>query len=207
MAITAGGASDGAGNITGTLKTEHIQQNVAGPNYLQAYPSYICYKPSTGFLGVALKIGAAAGTYGGQGFCFTRTNDTSGAATGDGWNLYCTSTRAGSYSGFYFQNPGQNIALPANQQLTENPNYVAWPQSLSSSYANGSLQAMPLWALQPAIQTNAQLCAYINSELPPGNQFSLNAVGLTARNFITVGSAWGQPMTGVSTYGFAMIWE
>jgi hypothetical protein len=207
MWLTVGASSDGAGNITGTYKTNRVNfMGSANPTFNSAFPSYICHKPASGFLGVALKIGSY-GSNTGYAFFITRTNDTSGAATGDGWNLYVTnaSNPQGQIQG-YFQNPSYPTQFPISGTVSGNPSIAVWPYDLTSSYAGGSLQAVTVYALQPAVQTNAQLCAAVLTEIPVGNQFALNVVGLTPRNFISVGVT-GPFIANGYQYTNCMIWE
>jgi hypothetical protein len=203
MFITVGNATDGAGTITGAFKSTPYQFMGLSTTFGSAWPSFLCYKAASGFLGVALKIGSQV-PYG-TGFYITRTNDTAGNVTADGWNMYCSGTPGQSLQ-LYHQNLVAGEQLPASGTV-QNANVATWPLSLTSSAAGGSIQAIPLFALQPAIQVNAQLCVIINAEVPYGNQFTLNIVGSTPRNFIAVSSTGFPTPAGSGTYGLAMIWE
>jgi hypothetical protein len=201
MWLTVGPSTDGAGNVTGSLKSNRT--TILGYNSItlgQASPSFICYKAASGFLGVALKNGVEPPF--GAGFWITRTNDTSGAVTTGGWNVYAEGN-PGLVTEFYSQFPGHTPAqIPASGNFSPAGGFSVWPLSATSSAADGDIQAQPVFAMSPAIQVNAQLCSVIATEVPVGNQFTLNVVGLTPRNFIATS---GDLIT--TGYNVAMIWE
>jgi hypothetical protein len=201
MWLTVGATSDGAGAINSTLKTSRSIIMGISTSFGLASPSFLCYKAASGFLGVALKVGVEPPF--GAGFIITRTNDTAGVVTTDGFNVMFSGS-PGSNMNVYFQGPGHTpnqlppTGIPAVGAL------ATWPLALTSSAADGSVQAMPMFAFSPAVQVNAQICLVIQTEIPPGNQFTLNIVGSTPRNLISIG---GLGTVDSSTYGIAMVWE
>jgi hypothetical protein len=83
---------------------------------------------------------------------------------------------------------------------------ASWPYALLSSYAGGGIQAIPVFALAPAIQVDAKRCVALLSEVPVGTSFSLAVVGSTPRNFIQVGGCLGL-LAYDTHYGTCMLWE
>jgi len=207
MAITVGTGSNGAGTINGATKSN--LQNIAvasSPVASIAYPSWICYNPALGFLGVALKLGINSNSEWGIGFLINRTADTSGAPTADGFNTWCLNQIGQSMYG-QFQNPGQVIRLPTDGSFVA-VNTTGWPMGLPSSFAGGNTQAVPLFQLQPAIQVAANMCMVIRNEVPNGTTFSLNIVGLTPRTFVSISNALGYTAAqNTGTYGLAMLYQ
>jgi hypothetical protein len=205
LQLTVGQGSDGAGNITGALKSNPL--TLLGATLLgNAYPSYLCYRAVDGFLGVALKAGAVNGSaY--LGFCISRTNDTTGAVTGDAFNV----TAAGSNSypcTAYTIAAAANLKFPSNGSFNTNaPQLATWPYYLQSSYAAGSIQAVPIFALAPQIQVDAKRCVAILADVPIGTSFSLAVVGPTPRTFIQTGGCLGYQVNNDTHYGTCMLWE
>lgn len=203
MFLTVGATSDGAGTINSTLKSNRKQIMSYNTTFGTAAPSFLCYKAASGFLGVSLKIGVEV-PYA-AGFAITRTNDTAGAVTTEGFNCYASGA-PGGVVGVYSQFPGHTPAqLPASGTFGDGSSMAWWPLQETSSQADGSIQAIPVFAFSPAIQVNAQLCVGIVLEIPVGNQFTLNPVGSTPRNFISVGSVGS--IAGSTNYTLCMIWE
>jgi hypothetical protein len=203
LQLTVGQGSDGAGNITGALKSNALL--ISANNTLGiSYPSYMCYRAADGFLGVALKADMQNQPAYGFGFCISRTNDTSGAVTGDAFNVQAGSM--GESPSCYTIAAPANAKLPANGNFLSGPQFTTWPYGLTSSYAGGSIQAQPIFALAPAIQVDAKRCIAILTEVPLGTSFSLAVVGSTPRTFIQVGGCLGLPL-GSATYGTCMLWE
>jgi hypothetical protein len=203
LQLTVGQGSDGAGNITGTLKS-NAQALQCQTTLSNAYPSYMCYRAADGFLGVALKAGMGGNPGNGLGFCISRTNDTTGAVTGDAFNITAGGSQSGTY-GYTIAAPA-NLKFPANGAFMQNPQLASWPYSLFSSYAAGSIQAIPVFALAPQIQVDAKRCVAILTDVPVGTSFSLAVVGPTPRTFIQVGACLGRTAYDPH-YGTCMLWE
>jgi hypothetical protein len=209
LQLTVGQGSDGAGNITGTLKS-NAQLLQCATTLSNAYPSYMCYRAADGFLGVALKAGMQGNPGNGLGFCISRTNDTTGAVTGDAFNV-----QLGAYSDWRQETFGYTIAAPANLKFPTsgnfmlNPPLAMWPYGLTSSYAGGNIQAQPVFALAPAIQVDAKRCVALLSEVPLGTSFSLAVVGSTPRTFIQTGGCLGLLVGNQNSpnWGTCMLWE
>lgn len=204
LQLTVGQGSDGAGNITGALKSnaQTIQPYVGILG--SSFPSYLCYRAADGFLGVALKAGGTA--Y--MGFCISRTNDTTGAVTGDAFNIQAGACANGepNCSGYTICAPA-NLKFPASGSFSSNPQLAIWPYGLTSSYAGGSIQALPVFALAPQIQVDAKRCIALLSEVPLGTSFSLAVVGSTPRTFIQTGGCLGFLVNPNGAYGTCMLWE
>lgn len=203
MSLTVGNATDGAGTITGALKSNQLglTQSITLGN---AAPSYICYDATTGFLGVALKIGLG-GANQGVGWAISRTNDTAGAVTTDGWTVQACSS-PGSTSSCYTQCFSANFQTNTGNFSTS-ADLATWPYALSTSFAGGSIQAQPINALAPQIQVDAKKCVVLLAEVPTGTEFDLNVVGLTNKHFICVAGALGNIATGGGAYSTAMLWQ
>ena len=205
--ITVGTGSDGAGTITGAVKStrQSITANVA--NYTSGLVSRFCYVPATGFLGMGLKLNGQGSSNGVFGIFIMRNNDTTGAATANGATLFMGAATGSNYSIQLNFVAGSTIPNTGTPQA--NPILGAWPYSLTSSFVGGgNFQALPLIVPVPALQVLAQLCVTILSEIAIGTTFALNVVGLTNRTFIVLGAVTNQPITGAATtYALAMVWE
>ena len=96
--ITVGTGSDGAGTITGAVKStrQSITANVA--NYTSGLVSRFCYVPATGFLGMGLKLNGQGSSNGVFGIFIMRNNDTTGAATANGATLFMGAATGTNYS-------------------------------------------------------------------------------------------------------------
>ncbi len=204
MSLIVGNASDGSGTITGTLKTNTLSltQSISLGN---AAPSYLSYDPAAGALGVALKIGLA-GSQLGTGWHISRTNDTAGNVTTDGWTVQACNT-PGATSSCYSQCLSANFQTATGNWSTS-ANLCTWPYVLTTSFAGGSIQAQPINALAPEIQVDAKKCCVLVAEVGAGIEFDLNVVGLTAKHFISVGGALGNIFaSGGGGYATAMLWQ
>lgn len=206
MSLNVGNATNGAGTITGALKSNVLGLTASVSVLGGAYPSYLCYDATAGFLGVALKIGLTGSGGLAFGFCVSRTNDTAGVVTTDGWTVQACNS-PGSTCSAYSQCLSANFQTNSGNFSTS-ANLATWPYALPSSFAGGSLQSMPIFALAPEIQVDAKKCIVLLSEVPVGTTFPLNIVGLTVKTFVSVGGALGNAFSGGgSSYATAMLWQ
>jgi hypothetical protein len=215
MWITTGTGTNGSGTLTGTLAAVSTRVAVLSAQPINststAYSSRFVYNATYGYCAMIWKIGAFGGTAGAAlgGFVIFRSNDSTGAATGDAvmlWSNSLTATGSTSPTGLMqcvsYLVAGSNF--PTTQNVTNNG---AWsgaiggiPFGLTGTTYLGNSYLTPVLYMTPAICVSAYTALGLVTEAPLGNTFTTALVGATTLTFLSVQYAFGN--SGGSLGGF-----
>lgn len=202
--LTVGTGTNGAGTLTGTVSDRNTVC-FSGAVSAGNFPSYLCAAPN--FVGLLWKSGSS-GASGGQGFfAVSRTFDTSGAATADGFFVIWGAVNASTVC------LAQSVRTAATAvKYTASSLYSVVPMQVIGSLVGADYQVYPVLGITPRAFVLPTLATVISTEVPAGTTFSVAMVGATARTLLSVGSGFrginvgGGPGT-IATYGLAMLWE
>lgn len=202
--LTVGTGTNGSGTLNGTVSDRNP---VAFSNAVTAgnYPSYLGVAP--GFVGLLLKAGASGASTGFAFFAVSRTHDTAGAATGNGFFVLW-----GGVSGIPICN-SQSIRTAATAAVYTASNvYSCVPAQPVGSLVGADYQVYPIMGIWPRVYVLPTLATIISSEVPVGTTFQVAMVGASNRTLIAVNSGFRCVVVGtgpgaVGTYGLAMLWE
>lgn len=223
MWVTVGTGSNGTGTITGNQTSRMVvcYGNGAPTSNVTSYTSRFVYNATYGFLGLCWKQNGnnnGATTFVG-GFQIFRSNDNTGAATGDAINLLTS----------YYSGPGGTTSSMGYLQTISALTTALYPTTLSSgnqwqsgagaggmafgatttSYS-GNAQVFPIIYQTPVFSFSAYLCYGLISEQPMGSTFTCAVVGSTSLTFLSVGQPWGSSYLGqnsTTTVGLHMLWQ
>lgn len=202
--LTVGTGTNGSGTLNGTVSDRNT---VAFSGAVSAgnYPSYLCV--AAGFVGLIHKAGASGSSTGFAFFAVSRTHDTAGDATGNGffvlWGGNATSAVSNSQS--------VRTAATAAAYTASNV-YTCVPAQPVGSLVGADYQVYPVMGIWPRVYVLPTLATVISSEVPAGTTFQVAMVGASNRTLIAVGSGFRCVVVGtgpgvIGTYGLAMLWE
>ena len=201
--LTVGTGTNGSGTINGTASARATTCFTFAPP-AGNFPSYLCV--AAGFVGLLWKSGAST-SQGAGFFVVSRTHDTAGAATGDGffvlWGALDSNTVCSSQS--------VRTITTAAAYAASNV-YTMIPAQVIGSLVGTDFQVYPVLGIAPRAYVLPTLATIINSEVPAGTTFSVAMVGATARSLLSVGNGFRCIIAGtgpgtIATYGLAMLWE
>lgn len=201
LRISVGVATDGAGTLTGTLKTATmlcLKSTAALISTVNNYPTYVC--GIEGYTGVGFKLEAQASS-GLGGFHICRSCDSSGAPTADGVTLY------GAVGGNVV---AQCLSFSANTvYAAANTNYCLVPMSMTSSVVGLDVQAYKHYAPAPRVRCNPFLLTIHAGDVTIGTNFTQTPIGATSHNYLSLGTGGGASAGagGGSNFGLAMVYE
>lgn len=179
--VTVGNATDGAGNLTGSMKTTRYaftQANASSSSFTSGLSG------STSRVTLAFCTGAGSG-YGCLWFTVERIQDASGADTTTGVAFVAAVRTASSVTQCIYY--GTNRAQPASSSaigalLPNEPTATTWANGNNV----GTSPIIPIgWGLHPAIQGG--LC-YFNGDLPALTTYLVTTYGNT-HTYMTLGSS------------------
>lgn len=231
MWITVGTSTNGAGTITGTKTLTQTVVNPLAPTstVTSCTSRYVC-NMTLGYVGLAWKqngLGSTNVFYG--GFQIFRSNDTSGAPSGDSIQVlanglpavatFPTAMPPGntnstgfvqclSYSTLLIYPPGPSNGNYWHSSGGESTSPL--PFNIVSTAVGGNSQVFPVVYMSPVLSYSAYNCYGILAEQPIGSTFTTTLVGSTPLTFISVGQPWGAAYLGVvstSAAGFNMLWQ
>jgi hypothetical protein len=206
MWITVGTGSNGAGTLTGVVGARSaVAVGNAPASTTTSYTSRFVYNATYGFLAMAWKLngfGTATATMG--GFIVFRSNDATGAATGDAVSMITNviNSTAGQSS-----STGQMQCLSYLTSTLYPPtisNGIYWtpyataaaPFGLTSTAYSGNAQTFPALYMTPVISFSNYLTVGRASEEPIGSTFSETVIGSTALTYLSVGQMFGSSYVG-----------
>lgn len=224
MAVSVSTSSDGAGNLNGAIITTEVAvcYNGGPTSTSTSAISRYCYNTTQGFLGVVWKMGINPNTGGAPdtsfgGFVIMRTNDNTGAVTGEGV-IFCH----GGSSTFGFPSASNyqqtiNFSTPSLQPPGGIPGgnaqvgWAPWPMGLASTFESGDVSAIPWLYAVPSVQASVNAATVNQSEVAVGSTVSVALVGSTARTYLSVGRQFStnSGCTNASTAltGGLMLWQ
>ena len=214
MWITIGTGSNGSGTITGTVGTRAAVCNGTTAGSVTSFTSRYCYNATYGFLGVCFKIGMTAANCSLGGFYIGRSNNSSGATTGDGvWLLTNSNTATGASSNVGFlQSISFDTSTVYPASLANATGWSFFPNITTTTYSS-DCSVLPCIATFPYLQFTMQLAVALNAEVPVGNTYSLAMIGSTALTYLSIGWGWGSTSSffgaALNTTGLTlcMLWQ
>jgi hypothetical protein len=208
ISFQVGTGSNGSGTLTGTVDTL-ASANVYGTvaSNTTAYPTYICYNATTGFFGIAYKIGSGIPGF----FSVQRTVDSSAAPTADGCFVYSATYSSASNQGAAITMGwmhGIRFAATASTQ-TSHQSFCFVPSAVTSSVlTNGNKQIYPHLGTLPEIWLIHGIGTVLVSEYPAANTFSTTIVGSSSATYLSLGTTVGNgAINNSANYCMAMLWQ
>lgn len=205
--FTVGTGSNGSGTITGTTSVRSSAQGGTPISALATYISRWCYTATQGSLGFCYKINGV--TNGGfMSLILCRSTDPStGASTGDSYEIITNSGNGGSSSSGNCQ--CYSFLTSALPSIPSPGVFASIPFGLSSTLVNGGVQVGMGWILTPKVQVIASWCVVLFNDFPNGSTLVIALVGSTTHTFICIGQPWGNTQFSNSVVnGFCMmLWE
>lgn len=210
MWVTVGTGSNGSGTITGTT-TLRVAVTVGSPpsSTVTSYTSRFVYNSTFGFLGICWKQNGygTATIFMGAFFVF-RSNDNTGAATGDA--VIClssstSSTGTASLTGnmqiaSYLTSVVYPLSFASNGPLwVPNAGSAGIPFNATTTSFGGNSQVFPVIYQTPVFSYSAYMGIGLIAEEPIGSTFSSALVGSTALTFLSVGQPFGSLYIGPNT--------
>lgn len=203
MWITLGQGSNGSGTLTGNLTTRvAVSLGQVPTSVTTPFVSRFIVNMTVGYVGLVWKIAAQSTASVAQGgFRIFRSNDTSGAPTGD---AICMTTNAVTAAGA--SSSGGNMQMYSYLTSTVYPGTLAagvagtWmgasgitgiPFAQSSTLVSGNTYTTPVYFMTPVIQVSAFNCIALLAEAPLGNTFTETIVGSTPHTFMSMGQPYG----------------
>lgn len=202
--LTVGTGTNGSGTLNGTV-SDRNPVAFSGAVSAGNYPSYLCVAP--GFVGLLHKAGASGSWTGFAFFAVSRTHDTAGAATGNGFFVLWGGVNANSICN------SQSIRTAATAAAYTASNvYTCVPAQPVGSLVGADYQVYPVMGISPGVYVHPTLATIIASEVPVGTTFQVAMVGASTRTLIAVNSGFRCVVVGtgpgvIGTYGLAMLWE
>lgn len=197
MIVTVGTGSNGSGTLTGTLTTRRLMTAAASTgNSTTSFTSRFCYNAALGVFWMAFKFGMIVGGTGVTPLgtvIIGRSNDNTGAPTGDG--VYCLTcgtsatsvATAGAMECLSFDTNTVYGGLSAN--------WGGLPFNTTSTTYLGNVSVIPGWVTWPFFQLSMHLAVGVQAEIAIGSTYSLAMIGATAVTYISV----GPPFSGTGT--------
>jgi hypothetical protein len=224
MWITIGTGSNGSGTLTGTTSVRAAVLNGNAPSSTTtSYTSRYIYNSTFGYLGLIFKIGSSGTAGVGQGgFVLFRSNDATGASTGDSVNLITNSGTASGATNSTTAAVMQCLSFGSSAMFPSTvANGVFWaaggangtnimPFNLASTTTGGNSYVSPVYYMTPVPSVSAFNCVGLLSEAALGSTFSAALVGSTSLTFLSVQTPFGGAFFGganISTDAFCMLWQ
>lgn len=195
-----GMATNGAGLLTGTVLTLGTRGAVSNNSTDTLYTSYFTH--SNGMFGLAPAIEYVS-TYNVPYSCIIqRTVDNNGSPTAEGVVM----ANGGQ------TNSTTNIGLlrfvaPVITVSSSAAYQTFLPYNLTDTRVGLDPQVFMHWTALPKMKPLVGTATYVNSEIALGTQFSLALVGVTPRNYVSIGINLGQSASASPQMGTAMLWE
>lgn len=202
--LTVGTGTNGSGTLNGTV-SDRNPVAFSGAASAGNYPSYLCV--AAGFVGLLHKSGASGSSTGFAFFAVSRTHDTAGDATGNGFFVLWGAPSAAMACN------SQSVRTAATAvAYTASNIYTCVPGQPAGSLVGADYQVYPVMGIGPRVYVHPTLATVIASEVPAGTTFSVAMVGAAARTLLSVGSGFRCVVAGtgsgsIGTYGIAMLWE
>lgn len=197
MWITVGTGSNGSGTLTGTTS---VRQAIATGNITSTttpYPSYWCYKTGQGYFGMAYKTTSASSVNCFATTIITRTTDSSGAPTANGY-LVLTVNSATPSTGV-----GQvQVYNYTSGTILSTLTGIVWcasPFIASASLVSGNASLFPCWQADPVLGINANFGLCVQAELPVGTTTVAALVSTTTHTFVSIAAPYGNIAPGGQT--------
>lgn len=210
MIITIATGSNGAGTLTGVIGTRVIiNGNGYTNNSAIPYLTRFVYNPTLGFCGMSWKIGNSGAGLAYAGFYIFRSNDNTGAATGDAVMLLTNSNNTSSSNTNGYM---QALSYLTSSVYGPSKDWGMMVMGLTSTaYASG-VQVTIIFEMTPVIQVTAFMCLALLIDIPLHSTFSLAIVGSSPLTFLQVGlSAIGNITSlgalGQSAIGLCVLWQ
>lgn len=208
--VEVGVAVDGSGNFvgltTGQLRMDQYSQSLDGTVNTVAYSCAV-----DGYFGIDFKPFALNTVQRAPfGFVVCRTNDSAGAATSVGVNLYRLG-HGGATSAATDRNYMRTLrfASPNAVYNAGNIHCLVPGTAINSGGLSGEIEAYLIFYLDPLTRPCVFMCGVFGSEFPIGTTFSATLVGSTPRTYIsTPGDRAGVNAEGAQrNSGAAILWE
>lgn len=221
--ITIGTGSNGTGTLTGTLSARvQCAGNTAPVSTSTLYVSRFMYSATLGILWIGDKYGAqvTVGSNGAiMGFILSRSNDSTGASTGDAAYMItgCGNGASGGTGNGFMQIVSflTSTVYPSGTASTAGQNYFTIiPFLLASNAFSSDVQVYPIFYMTPGINISANVGVANILDVTLGGTFSIALVGSTSVTFIQAGMVHGGSNTGlagnqsgVTSTGFVLPWQ
>jgi hypothetical protein len=223
--VQIGSGSNGSGTLTGPVTVAQAaccESNDAPTSTITPFITRACYNATQGVLWLQWKLNADGNTnHTAGGFMICRSNDTSGAPTGDAVMLYTNNnTTSGqttqailmamsNLTGIAYTTGGSPFVSP--------PNWGFMPFSANATLVGGNTQVGMVFQFTPVMGVCNWAALALVGEFAVGSTASLTLVGATAHTYISVGS-WngvtsltGQSYTATggaaTSFTMALLWE
>lgn len=221
--LTIGTGTNGAGTLTGTISARiQCAGNTAPISTSTLYVSRWMYSATLGILWMGCKYNAetTVGPNGAQiGFIISRSNDATGASTGDAFFTItcCANGGTGNASGNSF------MQIVSNLTSTIYPHGIASnlgqaffaivPFILPSNAFSGDVQVYPVFYMTPGVNISANVGVANILDITLAGTFSGSLVGSTSTTFIQAGMLGadnvmsGANQSGINSVGFILPWQ
>lgn len=196
MNLQLGTGSNGSGTLTGTTSvvTAQCPNSNAPTSTVTPFVTRACYNTTDGVLWLAWKL-AGTGTTNlcMGGFEIARSNDTTGAASGDAVGLYTNNSTASGQStqGVSIFNSYLTSTAYSGAPLQLNTQWGFVPFSVTGTLFSGNTQVFPVFQYTPVMGVTNWSAMGMVGEVAVGATASLTLVGSTAHTYIAVGSPFG----------------
>lgn len=204
MWFTVGTGSNGSGTLTGSV-TARDTICYSAALLTGNYASYLCV--ADGFFGLYWKSNGMTGAFGIAFAAISRTYNTSGVVTGDGYRVTWGST------GSSVATNTQSVRTAATAVVYAVSNSFCFvPGMVVGSLIDSDIQIYPHFGISPTPWILPNQATAILSEVPQGTTVSVAMVGSTARTLLSISSGFRSVVIGTgpgtgTTYGHLMLWE
>lgn len=206
VSVQVGTGTDGAGNLTGLFTEVHVLSSAVSASGATDIPSRAVHRAGVGIL--AFKIGgvSSAGQLSPCAFIIQRTMDNTGAPTGEGVML-CTPLMGANGNTNY----GNLSKIIYGSSAVANMISNAWLGQINGQITDSrvglSPQAFLHWMMTPKQRPMIGTIGFIRGEVPFLAEMTLPIVGVTSRNYLCVGEAFGNTLRAQGNVDTAIIWE
>jgi hypothetical protein len=182
------------------------------------YTSRYNYNNIIGYLGMAFKLGAPSGNICLGGLFITRSNDSTGAATGTSLNVYVNNFSATGTITASQVSALQCMSYVNNNISNAGTTFSNWlasigqpmPFAATATLISGNAFMIPGYYAAPQYSFSAFFGAALLSEVPPGNTVSAAMIGSTSLTWMSAGYPFGAAGIGGSSVGaqtWMMLWQ
>lgn len=212
--VTIGTGSSGAGAINGVVGTRRGAFYDTNPlSTVTTYVSRFVYNATHGFFGMAWKIGSSSGPgYAMGGIMIGRSNDNTGAATGDAVWMVANSNSTSGLSGTGYMECISYLTSAVYPQSSGSPVldanwfYMPFNDAGNTNLYAGNTQVGPCFYMTPVLAVSALAGMGMMGDIALGSTFSAALVGTTPLTFIQLQGPFGQsPYSGNA--GMCMLWQ